>query len=79
MTSAYYEQSVTCTFMTIIYSLGSNQYNLLIPNFMCIAFGVFKHKTHSLLLEDFVLETSVMFGLLLAVGGILSADFFTMS
>ena len=39
--------------------------------------GVFKHKTHSFSLEDSVLETSVMFGLMLVVGDILSADFFT--
>ena len=41
--------------------------------------GVFKHKTHSFLLEDSVLEMSGVFGLKLAVGGILSADFFTKS
>ena len=41
--------------------------------------GVFKHTTHSFSLEDSVLETSVMFGLMLVVGDILSADFFTKS
>ena len=39
--------------------------------------GVIKHKTHSFVLEESVLETSVVFGLMLAVGGIFSADFFT--